>query len=56
MPMKVAGVATVGVGCTGGQHRSVALVEALAAELASKLDAASWTVRVKHRDLERLRP
>ena len=47
---------TVGIGCTGGQHRSVALVEALAAELASRLDAANWTVRVKHRDLERLRP
>ncbi len=44
---------TVGIGCTGGKHRSVALVEALAAELATELDAASCTVRVKHRDLER---
>lgn len=47
---------TVGIGCTGGKHRSVALVEALAAELATELDAASCTVRVKHRDLERQRP
>lgn len=43
---------TIGIGCTGGKHRSVALVEALATELGT----ASWTVRVKHRDLERQRP
>jgi UPF0042 nucleotide-binding protein len=35
------------VGCTGGQHRSVALVEALAKEIA----AAGYAVSVKHRDL-----
>jgi UPF0042 nucleotide-binding protein len=40
---------TVGIGCTGGKHRSVAIVEALAAELG----AANWSVRVSHRDLER---
>ncbi|MEO8195598.1 MAG: RNase adapter RapZ [Thermoanaerobaculia bacterium] len=43
---------TIGIGCTGGQHRSVASVEALAAAL----EEAGWTVRVKHRDLERARP
>jgi UPF0042 nucleotide-binding protein len=43
---------TIGIGCTGGQHRSVACVEALA----TALGEASWTVRVKHRDLERKRP
>ena len=34
------------VGCTGGQHRSVALVEALAKEI----EAAGFSVSVKHRD------
>ena len=43
---------TIGIGCTGGQHRSVASVEALAAAL----EAAGWTVRVKHRDLEKKKP
>ena len=40
---------TIGIGCTGGQHRSVAAVEALA----RALEEGGWTVRVKHRDLER---
>jgi UPF0042 nucleotide-binding protein len=35
------------VGCTGGQHRSVALVEALAKTLA----ATGWQVSIRHRDL-----
>ena len=43
---------TIGIGCTGGKHRSVACVEALA----TALGEAKWTVRVKHRDLERARP
>jgi len=43
---------TIGIGCTGGKHRSVACVEALA----TALGEANWTVRVKHRDLERARP
>ena len=34
------------VGCTGGQHRSVALIEALAKEI----EAAGFPVSVKHRD------
>ena len=38
---------TIGVGCTGGRHRSVAIVEALAADLR----AAGWHPRIAHRDL-----
>ena len=37
---------TVAVGCTGGRHRSVALVEDLSRQL------GAWDVRVRHRDLE----
>jgi UPF0042 nucleotide-binding protein len=40
---------TVALGCTGGRHRSVALVE----QLASRLAARGRRVRVQHRDLER---
>jgi UPF0042 nucleotide-binding protein len=40
---------TIGVGCTGGRHRSVAIVEALAEELR----AAGREVNVEHRDVER---
>ncbi len=40
---------TLAIGCTGGQHRSVALVELLAQRL--KPDVATLVVR--HRDLER---
>lgn len=40
---------TIGIGCTGGQHRSVAAVEALRAAL----EEGGWSVRVKHRDLEK---
>jgi UPF0042 nucleotide-binding protein len=39
---------TVAVGCTGGRHRSVALVE----ELASRL-GGSRAVRSQHRDVDR---
>jgi UPF0042 nucleotide-binding protein len=38
----------LGLGCTGGRHRSVALVEALAKTLA----ADGWQVNIRHRDLE----
>ncbi|MEW5848528.1 MAG: RNase adapter RapZ [Myxococcota bacterium] len=38
---------TIGVGCTGGQHRSVAIT----AELARRLEAAGFNVRVRHREL-----
>ena len=37
------------IGCTGGRHRSVAVVESLAKTLA----AAGWQVSIRHRDLER---
>lgn len=39
----------LGLGCTGGKHRSVVLVEALAKTLA----AEGWPVSIRHRDLER---
>ena len=39
---------TVAIGCTGGRHRSVAMVEELNRRLADK-----WDVLVRHRDLNR---
>ncbi|MCB0926437.1 MAG: RNase adapter RapZ [Mycolicibacterium insubricum] len=41
---------TIGVGCTGGKHRSVAIAEALAGRLSS---SPGLSVRVLHRDLGR---
>ena len=38
---------TIGVGCTGGRHRSVAVTEVLA----ERLREAGWSPRVSHRDL-----
>jgi UPF0042 nucleotide-binding protein len=38
---------TIAVGCTGGQHRSVAVVERLSHDLAER-----FAVRVEHRDME----
>lgn len=40
---------SVGVGCTGGRHRSVAVTEALTRQL----QGAGWTLRASHRDIER---
>lgn len=40
---------TIGLGCTGGQHRSVAMAEKLSAALAQ----SGWQVSKRHRELER---
>ena len=40
---------SIGFGCTGGQHRSVAVTELLANALANK----GWQVSIRHRELER---
>ena len=39
----------IGFGCTGGQHRSVAMAETLARTLAKE----GWQVSIRHRELER---
>jgi RNase adapter protein RapZ len=43
--------ATIAIGCTGGRHRSVAIVEKLAATLSE----AGWRVSTTHRELARER-
>jgi UPF0042 nucleotide-binding protein len=40
---------TIGIGCTGGHHRSVVIAE----ELAKQLRTHGYPVRVHHRDVER---
>ncbi|CAH2030698.1 RNase adapter RapZ [Trichlorobacter ammonificans] len=40
---------TIAVGCTGGRHRSVALVEVLAEQMTN----AGFEVRISHRDMEK---
>lgn len=40
---------TIGMGCTGGQHRSVSVAE----ELAIVLAQSGWQVSVRHREMER---
>lgn len=47
-------VLTVAIGCTGGRHRSVAIVEALVARLASKADNSGFgEITGSHRDIDR---
>ena len=47
-------VLTVAIGCTGGRHRSVAMVEALVARLASKADSSGFgEITGSHRDIDR---
>ena len=41
-------VLTIAVGCTGGQHRSVAFAARLGRDLAK-----DWTVNMSHRDKDR---
>ena len=41
--------ASIGFGCTGGQHRSVAIVD----QMASSLAQAGWDVSIRHWELER---
>jgi UPF0042 nucleotide-binding protein len=43
---------SIGLGCTGGQHRSVTVTEELATELAAR----GWRVSVRHREIERRKP
>lgn len=40
---------SIGFGCTGGRHRSVAMAETLASGLAEE----GWQVSIRHRELER---
>jgi UPF0042 nucleotide-binding protein len=39
---------TVAIGCTGGRHRSVAMVEELRRRLGE-----GWDILVRHRDVDR---
>ncbi len=39
---------SVAIGCTGGRHRSVAVVEALARDL-----SPDWPLKIEHRDIEK---
>ncbi len=48
---------TIAVGCTGGRHRSVHIVEKLASQLggtlSAGLDMRAWRVTVAHRELQK---
>lgn len=43
----------VGVGCTGGKHRSVVISQLLARRMAEATDSEKCIVSVKHRDIEK---
>jgi len=47
--------ATIAIGCTGGRHRSVYLVEQLSNHLAQLIAARAlpWRLHVSHRELAR---
>jgi RNase adapter protein RapZ len=53
--------ATIAIGCTGGRHRSVVLIERLAAHLQARIAAGEksggpgkdWRLYVTHRELVR---
>ena len=49
--------ATIAVGCTGGRHRSVYIIELLARSLptlfGNRVERKEWQVTVTHRELER---
>ena len=38
---------TIGIGCTGGRHRSIAITN----ELSARLERESYKINVIHRDL-----
>jgi len=40
---------SISVGCTGGRHRSVAMAQ----ELSDRLTSRGYSIRTKHRDLEK---
>lgn len=40
---------TIGLGCTGGRHRSVSMAE----ELGDRLRTAGWDVKTRHRDVHK---
>jgi UPF0042 nucleotide-binding protein len=42
-------ILTLALGCTGGKHRSVALVE----ELKRRLDSQRFRIQTRHRDIEK---
>ena len=44
---------TIGIGCTGGRHRSIAVVNRLAAMLREELPRRGAVLHVRHRDIEK---
>lgn len=44
---------TIGIGCTGGRHRSIAIVNRLATMLREELPRRGAVLHVRHRDIEK---
>jgi RNase adapter protein RapZ len=44
---------TIGIGCTGGRHRSISIVNRLAAMLREELTHRGAVLHVRHRDIEK---